>query len=68
MAQKDRNKIVIEPAPNSPLGGVIDPKDPQAQRRFQVQQRGGAYSDRIRIDPNTRRYWNKQSRKAMVKT
>jgi len=40
-----RNRIVIE------TPGVIDPTDPQAQRRFQIQQRGGLYSDRIKIDP-----------------
>lgn len=71
MAQKDQNqsRIVIEPAPNSP-GVVIDPKDPQAQRKFQVQQRGGAYSDRVRIDPYAKKYLAKRmgQRKAMVKT
>lgn len=52
---KDRNRITIEPAPDSP-GEVIDPRDPDAQRRFQIQQRGGTYNDRIRIDPFKRGY------------
>ena len=30
---------------------VIDPRDPDAQRRFEMQQRGGTYSDRIKIKP-----------------
>lgn len=47
---KNRSRILIEPAPNSP-GTVIDPKDPMAQRKFEIQQRGGTYNDRIKIDP-----------------
>ena len=35
---------------------VIDPTDPQAQRRFQIQERGGLYSDRIKYDPWKRNY------------
>jgi len=51
----DRNRLSIEPAPDSP-GTVIDPTDPQAQRRFQIQQRGGHFSDRVRIDPFAKTY------------
>jgi len=31
---------------------VINPKDPGASRKFQMQRRGGAFSDRIKIDPD----------------
>lgn len=35
--RRDSNRMRIEPAPNSP-GTVIDPRDPDAQRKFQRQQ------------------------------
>jgi hypothetical protein len=53
----DRNRIVIE------TPGVIDPTDPHAQRRFQIQQRGGLYSDRVRIDPFSRDYGGRSRRR-----
>ena len=74
MAQQDKNRIMIEPSPKSPSGGsVIEPTDPQAQKKFQrqetVRKRGGAYSDRVRINPFKRGYLDrKRTRKAMVKT
>jgi len=74
MAQQDKNRVVIEPSPKSPSGGsVIDPTDPQAQKKFQrqetVRKRGGMYSDRVRIDPFKPGYLNrKRAKKTMVKT
>lgn len=64
---QDRNSMQIEPAPNSP-GEVIDPKDPNAQRRFQVQQRGGAYSDRVKVDPFKGGTMKRLSRPGMATT
>jgi hypothetical protein len=32
---------------------VIDPKDPDAARKFVIQKRGGQFSDRARIDPDS---------------
>lgn len=45
---------------------VIDPKDPYAQRRYQIKKRGGYYSDRTKTDPDVAT--RKSYRKAMVKT
>lgn len=51
----------------APPDKVIDPKDPYAQRRYQVRKRGGAFGDRTKMDPDvvTRKT---TTRKAMVKT
>ena len=58
---RNRSRITIEPGPTTPGGpGIIDPTDPDAQRRFQIQQRGGLYSDRARIDPWKRGFPHKR--------
>lgn len=47
------NKMQKEPwEPRQRETEVIDPKDPDAARKFEMQRRGGAYSDRVRLDPN----------------
>lgn len=56
--QADRNKVVIEPAPNAPKDtapSVEGPHEatPEEIRQELVRNRGGAYSDRIKIDMDT---------------
>lgn len=50
----------------APPEKVIDPKDPYAQRKFQIRKRGGIFGDRAKMDPDV--VTRKTSRKAMVKT
>jgi len=41
----------VEPMPGDSGPGVVDPKDPDIQRRFEIQRRGGAFSDRLKFEP-----------------